>query len=435
MKIEGNIVEMTSFVLSPEQKQVKNEARLFAQNVLSEAATVYSRLDTQAERFHSIRPFYRKAVAAGQIHAQIPAAIGGTSKNLIDVALALEEQYPVDPSVSLTIAATGLGLTPLILGGNPVLYKKFLSPFLTGEGEPLASLVHSEPGGTANWLEKGGKGLQTAAYCQDDGTWIINGEKLWTTNSAGWDGKGADLQCVVCRYCTNDELLPTDTPASAVVVLLVTRETIAQNDDSAYQVLAEPELAGHPAVSGPHTRFTNFKVPGENLLAAPGVGATLIENSFGMSAALVGAMSAGIMQTVFEKALKFSKTDTRGGTVPIVQRQSVADLLIDLKIKLDASRLLTYRALDYVQNESVDAKTALEACLQAKIYGSDNAVDCTTAAMKIIGITSYAQDKGFGKILNDAVCLSLFDGGNVGVRRRQLQQLLEHDDYESRIGF
>lgn len=210
--------------------------------------------------------------------------------------------------------------------------------------------------------------------------------QLWTTNSAGWDGKGADLQCVVCRYCTDDRLLPSDTPASAVVVLLVTRETVAQNDASAYQVLAEPELVGHPAVSGPHTRFANFKVPGENLLAPPEAGAALIESSFGMSAALVGAMGVGIMQTVFEKALHFSKTDTRGGSVPIVQRQSVADLLIDIKMKLDASRLLTYRALDYVQNENVDAKIALEACLQAKIYGSDNAVDCATTAMKIIGV-------------------------------------------------
>lgn len=190
----------------------------------------------------------------------------------------------------------------------------------------------------------------------------------------------------MCRYCTDDRLLLSDTLASAVVVLLVTRETIAQNNALAYQVLAEPELVGHPAVSGPHTRFTNFKVPGDNLLAAPEAGAALIESSFGMSAALVGAMGVGIMQTLFEKVLHFSKTDTRGGSVPIVQRQSVADLLIDIKMKLEASRLLTYRALDYVQNESIDAKIALEACLQAKIYGSDNAVDCATTAMKIVGM-------------------------------------------------
>lgn len=51
----------------------------------------------------------------------------------------------------------------------------------------------------------------------------------------------------------------------------------------------------------------------------------------------------------------------------------------------------------------------------------------------IVNSTSYAKDKGFGRILNDAVCLSLFDGGNVGVRRRQLQRLLEEEDYESRL--
>jgi alkylation response protein AidB-like acyl-CoA dehydrogenase len=52
-----------------------------------------------------------------------------------------------------------------------------LKPFLSGEGEPLASLVHSEPTGTANWLQKGGKGLQTVAR-KDGDDWVINGEKV-----------------------------------------------------------------------------------------------------------------------------------------------------------------------------------------------------------------------------------------------------------------
>lgn len=101
---------MTSFVLSADMKQVKAETRLFAQKLLSEASSIYSKYPTQAEIFQSICPLYREAVAAGQLRAQIPAPLGGTSKNLIDAALGLEEQYPVFPSVSLTIAATGLGL-------------------------------------------------------------------------------------------------------------------------------------------------------------------------------------------------------------------------------------------------------------------------------------------------------------------------------------
>lgn len=105
--------------------------------------------------------------------------LGGTKESLVDAAIALEEMYAADTSVTLTVAATGLGLTPLIMSGHEKLQKECLKPFLEAgeEGEPLASLAHSEPGGTANWMEKGGKGLQTTA-AKDGEEWVVNGEKV-----------------------------------------------------------------------------------------------------------------------------------------------------------------------------------------------------------------------------------------------------------------
>ena len=111
------------------------------------------------------------------IKGQIPTALGGANESLVDAAVTLEELFAADTSVTLTVAATGLGLTPLIMSGHERLQKEHLKPFLTGEGEPLASLVHSEPGGTANWLEKGGKGLRTTARKEGD-EWVITGEKV-----------------------------------------------------------------------------------------------------------------------------------------------------------------------------------------------------------------------------------------------------------------
>lgn len=91
----------------------------------------------------------------------------------------LEELYAADTSIALTIAATGLGLTPLIMSGHEKLQKECLKVFLEAgeQDEPLASLAHSEPTGTANWLEKGGRGLQTTAR-RDGESWVVNGEKV-----------------------------------------------------------------------------------------------------------------------------------------------------------------------------------------------------------------------------------------------------------------
>lgn len=127
-------------------------------------------------------------------------------------------------------------------------------------------------------------------------------------------------------------------------------------------------------------------MPEENLLAAPGTGTAIVEQAFGTSAALVGALSVGIMRAAFEASLRFAKTDTRGGAVPLLQRQSVADLLIDIKMRADASRLLTWKALHGLQHGPGDFKARLELCLQAKVFCSDRAVQCVEDAMRVVGM-------------------------------------------------
>jgi alkylation response protein AidB-like acyl-CoA dehydrogenase len=171
---------MIDFTLSPEQKQVRDAAKGFAESVLSNAHGLYAKHTSQKARFESMRPIYRQAMAAGLIKGQIPAALGGTAGSFMDAAILVEEFYAVDTSASLTILGTGLGLTPLLLAGSAEQQTRLLKPFLVDEGEPLASLVHSEPGGTANWLEKGGSGLQTTAK-RVGNDWIINGEKVGNT--------------------------------------------------------------------------------------------------------------------------------------------------------------------------------------------------------------------------------------------------------------
>ena len=196
---------MIDFRLSESQTQQREGAKAFAQKVLKDANKVYSKHVDQNARFRSIRPLYRTAVAGGMIKGQVPVPLGGTCASLLDAAITLEELYATDPSVTLTVAATGLGLTPLLMSGHAEHQKKYLVPFLRDEGEPLASLVHSEPGGTANWLEKGGKGLQTTAK-KDGAHWVINGEKVSLLVAA----MARDLPVVSGLLSTTDAMLDLD---------------------------------------------------------------------------------------------------------------------------------------------------------------------------------------------------------------------------------
>ncbi|KAG8164024.1 hypothetical protein KVR01_005942 [Diaporthe batatas] len=423
---------MIDFTLSKEQHQLRAGAAAFAEAHLRPAREAYSQHATQEARFRATRPAYEAAVQAGLIKGQVPAALGGSAQGLVDAAILVEEFFAVEPSAALTILGTGLGLTPFIIAASEEQRARLLPPFLSGEGAPLASFVHSEPGGTANWLERGAKGLGTTAR-REGGAWVVSGEKMWTTNSGGWDGKGADLQCVVCRHSDSEDGGPPDPardPAGDILILLVTPDVIAANEPGAYEVLGEQELAGFPSASGPHSRFTNLRVPGANLLCPPGKGAQVVEQTFGSSAALVGAMGVGIMRAAFDAALKFAGEDTRGGSAPVLGRQSVADLLIDIKIRAEAGRLLTWKALHAIENGPGGWKARLELALEAKIYSSEAAVQSVVDAMKAVGITSYAKTQPFSRLLNDAMVLPIFDGGNVGVRRRQIEKIFQDAGYQ-----
>lgn len=168
---------MVDFTLTPAQQELRRNAAAFAQAHLKGASAIYAHLPTQQQRFEATRPLYRAAVQAGLIRGQVPAALGGSAGALLDAAIVVEELFAVEPSVALTILGTGLGLTPFLLAASEEQRAKILGAFLGDEGEPIAGFVHSEPGGTANWLEKGGAGLATTAR-REGSDWLINGEKV-----------------------------------------------------------------------------------------------------------------------------------------------------------------------------------------------------------------------------------------------------------------
>lgn len=164
------------FLLSPSEDGIRQAAAGFAAGPLKDAKNTYMKYQHHHKRFQSTRPIYRQAVAGGLIKGQITPHLGGAGGSLIEAVLLVEEMYRVEPTVSLTIFSTGLGLTPLNLTGRPE-HREFLEPFLSGEGDPLVSMVFSEPGGVANWLEKGAPGLNTTATLERD-EWVLNGEKV-----------------------------------------------------------------------------------------------------------------------------------------------------------------------------------------------------------------------------------------------------------------
>jgi nitroalkane oxidase len=110
-----------------------------------------------------------------------------------------------------------------------------------------------------------------------------------------------------------------------------------------------------------------------------------------------------------------------------VGRQAVGYALADAKTTIEAARALSWHACRAFDTA---APGALELAIHAKVFGSEAAVRVITDLMRVVGVGSYGHELPLAGLLQDAVALPLFAGGNMGVRRRQLHELMQMPDYD-----
>jgi alkylation response protein AidB-like acyl-CoA dehydrogenase len=402
------------FTLSAQQRELQLDSRRFAEEVLSGAKASYEKLPSPEERFLATRPIYEAMVRAGFLRKCIPVPAGGENAGLIDMAIMAEELYSVNASITLTLLGTVLGLLPILIGGTPEQCGRLLAPFLKKSGAPLAGFCSSEPGGSANAASPPpGEGVRTTAKLRD-GHWVINGRKKWVSSATGWDRRGADVLCVVCRTDSDAS------PEKAMSIIAVERPTAGIVFERAI------DAVGHRGHLSPQFGLENVTAPRGNLIGEAGGGLALSSASFTGTAALVGIFGVALMRAAFEFALHFARTERRGGIDPIIEHQAVGYALADAKMKIESARYLSWRACHAVDTQHPAAD---ELAIQAKIYGSETAVGVITDLMRVVGIDSYDNELPLGELLQDALVLPIFDGGNMGIRRRQLHAMLKRSDY------
>src|SRR6201997_4287984 len=121
------------FTLTAEQRELQRASCAFAKDVLSPAIEAET-LPTPDERFAATKPAYEAMIAAGFLRKCIPLSAGGENPGLIDTAIMVEELYSVNPSITLTLIGTVLGLLPLLIGGTTEQRSRRLPPFLKPSG-------------------------------------------------------------------------------------------------------------------------------------------------------------------------------------------------------------------------------------------------------------------------------------------------------------
>lgn len=403
-----------SFVLSSEQIQIVSGASDFAENVLVNAAKTIAAGSGPEERFNSIKPYYQEMVNAGFMAGLIPREQGGSQLSSLDFALSSEELARVDINVPSTLLSTGLGLRPIIQFGSTEQRNRFLPQF-TGNDPLLASFAFTDVGGAANFdSPTPGTGVRTTAV-RDGDHWVINGHKQFTTNGTGWDRSFPALFTVLCN---TDVSLP---PTESLAIIVVPGDTPGISVDGII------DTAGHLATLSPKITFTDVRVPADYCLGVPGDGLNISRAAFTWTGAPIAAACVGRMRAAFDEARSFAMSQNRGGAVPIIDHQNVGYMLADIKIRIEAGRYLAWKAADQFDETSGGDR---EMANVAKIHNSELSVQVVYDAMRLIGVEAYSDLSPIPGILQDVLCFPVYDGGNMGVRRRQLHQMLADADYD-----
>lgn len=407
------------FSLSDTQREIQANAAAFAARFLTRIAERIDRIPDPWDAFLSTREAYREMARAGFTRACLPEQYGGLGFSMIDFALAAEELTRVDTNVPTTLLATGLGLQPIIQFGTHEQKSRFFRDFAADEdGELLASFAFTDVAGGANYdSNQPPAGMQTLAR-RDGDHWIINGQKHYTTNGTGWHKKGAHLYTVVCR---TDKHKGADESLAVIAV---------PGDTPGIEVVSVYDTLGHRGVVTPAVNFTDVRVPVDNLIGRPGDGKKIINGTFSWTAALIGAACVGVMRAAFEHALEFARSEKRLGAVPVIEHQNVGFMLADIKMQLEAARYLTWKACHEVERSGGRSE---ELAIMTKVYCSELAVKAVYEAMQVVGVESYIEDSPLGRLMREAMCFPLYDGGNRGIRRRQLHDLMRKPGYDSML--
>ena len=306
------------------------------------------------------------------------------AENIIDVnspwslVVAIEETCRVDPGNAIASTASMFGAEILMLFGSEEQKEKFLLP--TQRGEKIMGLAVTEPGGGSDVA-----GLKTKAERRGDKL-ILNGSKMFITN-----GTTADFYLMLVRTSTPDE---KKHHGLSVVIVEANTPGFTRN-----------KLVGKLGVRATSTAeliLDNVEIPADRIVGEEGKGFYYVMTFFNISRVYVAAQSIGIAQGCMDRTLEYLKALKEKEKGEILEDTQFS--VVDVATRIEASRLLTYKAASYLfQFKPNPALTSM-----AKSYASETAV---IAAQKALEITSaYGMNSDIERFFRDSKIMEIWEG-------------------------
>ena len=313
---------------------------------------------------------------------------GGVGGDYLSYALCMEEISKKDGSAGITISVhTSLCCSCIDSFGTEEQKQKFLRPLIDGSKTGCFGLTEPNAGSDA-------AGQQTqAVYDEATDEYIINGGKIFTTNS------GFAETCIV--FALTDKTLGTK-GISAFVVPLKDEDG---NRTPGVTVSENIKRMGIRAASNCEVSYENVRVPAANRLGKEGQGFKIDMKALDGGRIGIAAQSVGLAQGALDEAVEYVKERKQFGR-PIAAFQTTQFKLADMQTKIDAARLLTWRAAcikDAGENYG-------PAAAMAKLFASDVANQVCREAVQLMGGYGYCREYPVERALRDAKITEIYEG-------------------------
>lgn len=366
--------------ITEEHKMIQEAARDFAQNAIAPIAAEYD------ESGEFPLETVRQMGQLGFMGIEVPEEYGGVGMDTLAYALALEEISKVDASHGTIMSVNNsLVCHGLLKFGTEEQKQAYLVPVASGEMIGAYSLTEPMSGSDAGTM-------RSRAVLNDAGThYIINGRKSWVTS--------APVADVIILF-TMTALEQAHRGISAFII-----DTSRPGFERGKK---EPKL-GIRASATSEITFDNYECPVENRLGAEGEGFKIAMTVLDAGRIGIASQALGIAEAAMEASISYAKEREAFGQ-KIGQFQMIQQKLADMKVRVEASRLLIYQAaLAKMASASTGERYSMEASM-AKLYASETAMWVTTQAIQIHGGMGYSKELPVERYFRDAKITEIYEG-------------------------
>ena len=381
-----------SLELSDDVIAVRDWVHEFAVDVVRPAAAEWD------EREETPWPIIAEAAKCGLYSMEMMATQAAEPTGL-GILVVFEEMFWGDAGIGLSIMGTALAAASLTSNGTPEQIGEWLPQmFGTPEAPLLGSFCSSEPGAGSDV----GAILTRARYDEATDEWVINGTKTWATN-----GGIAEVHIVVASVYPElgsrgqaTFIIPPNTPGFSQGQKFKKHGIRASH--TAEVVLSDVRIPGRMIVGG----RDKFEEKMARVRSGQKTAGQAAMKTFERTRPGVGAMALGVARAAYEYALEYAQEREQFGR-RIGDFQAIGFKLADMKTRIDAARLLVWRAGGMGRNNI--PFTSAEGSM-AKLVASEAAVYVTDEAIQILGGNGYTRDFPVERWHRDAKIFTIFEG-------------------------